>query len=44
MAAVSAPENLGYPINSPEDDVFFIDVRCQRYAYLHHIVRKDLWR
>ncbi len=29
----STPENIGYPINSPEDDVFFVTTPDGQYAY-----------
>jgi tetratricopeptide (TPR) repeat protein len=29
----TAPENLGYPINSPDDEVFYILDRMEEYAY-----------
>lgn len=29
----SAPENLGYPINSPEDDIYFVLAGSGKYGY-----------
>lgn len=36
----SAPENLGYPINTPDDDVYFVATRDGKRAYFSS-VRED---
>ncbi len=36
----SAPENLGYPINGPDDDVFFVLSADGKYGY-YTSIRKD---
>jgi outer membrane protein OmpA-like peptidoglycan-associated protein len=47
--AWSAPENLGYPINTPDDEVFFITDRSGLYGYYSAIREgghgaKDLYK
>src|SRR5690606_33396347 len=29
----SKPENIGYPINTPDDDIYFVVTGNERYAY-----------
>lgn len=36
----SEPENLGYPINTPDDDVFFVTTKDGKHAY-YASVRED---
>ncbi len=45
----TAPENIGYPINTPDDDVFFVVGASGRYAYFSSIRKegygeKDIYR
>ncbi|MEX1001292.1 MAG: OmpA family protein [Crocinitomicaceae bacterium] len=36
----STPENIGYPINTPDDDIYFVVTGNERYAY-YSSVRED---
>ena len=36
----SKPENIGYPINTPDDDIYFVVTGNERYAY-YSSFRKD---
>ena len=45
----SEPENLGYPINTPDDDVYFVVTGDERYAYYSSyredgLGEKDIYR
>jgi hypothetical protein len=37
----SVPVNAGYPINSPDDDVFFLPVKNGNFAYFSRYIEKE---
>jgi hypothetical protein len=44
----SQPENIGYPVSTPDDDIYFIPVRDGNYAYIarensEDIKKNDFW-